>query len=160
MTMHDNHPQSDNTPASAPWRAAALFAVRYGIGGALILSGIVLLLAVEGDLGAYGFASAVGAGLSVLLLNLLYRMSVSGDRDREREEDARRYFDAHGVWPEDEEAPKRVSARRWTLPAGAVTAAQEEQERRVSAASGASKRAFLNADEAPTAPPAETKRIG
>lgn len=99
----------------------------------MILAGIVALVAVEGDLGKYGFASAVGAGLSVLLLNLLYRMSVSGDRDRQREQEARRYFNEHGLWPEDEEAPIGVSERQWTLPAGAVTAEQEERERRLSA---------------------------
>jgi hypothetical protein len=36
----------------------------------------------------------------VLLLNLLFRMGVEGDRDREREEAARRYFDEHGHWPD------------------------------------------------------------
>jgi hypothetical protein len=127
--MYDNHQRSDNAPESAPWRSAAVFAVRYGLGGAIILAGIIVLVWVGGDLGAYGFASGVGAGLSVMLLNLLYRMSVSGDHDREREEEARRYFDEHGMWPEDEEPPKRVSARRWTLPAGAVTADEEERER-------------------------------
>jgi hypothetical protein len=137
-TMHDSHRPSDNAPSSAPWRAAGLFAVRYGLGAAMILGGIVVLLAVGGDLGAYGLASAVGAGLSVLLLNLLYRMSVSGDRDREREEEARRYFDEHGVWPEDDEPSKRASRRRWTLPDGAVTAEQEERERGLSAVRGAS----------------------
>jgi hypothetical protein len=94
----------------------------------MIVAGIVVLFAVDGDLGAYGFASAVGAGLSVLLLNLLYRMSVSGERDREREEQARRYFDEHGVWPDDEQASER-SPRRWTLPVGVVTAEEEERER-------------------------------
>lgn len=111
------------------WRDAGLFAVRYGLGGALILAGVIVFIAVGGDLGAYGLASAVGAGLSVMLLNLLYRMGVSGDREREREEEARRHFDAHGVWPEDEEPPKRPSGRRWRLPAGAVTLEQEERER-------------------------------
>jgi hypothetical protein len=54
---------------------------------------------------------------------------VSSDRDREREEAARRYLDEHGVWPDDEDAPKRGSGRRWTLPAGAVTAEHDERER-------------------------------
>jgi hypothetical protein len=123
---HDQ--KSTHSSTTAFWRSAGLFAVRYGIGAALILAGVVVLLAVEGDLGAYGFASGAGAGLAVLLLNLLYRMSVSGDRDREHEEAARRYFDEHGVWPDDEEAPERVSGRRWTLPRGAVTAEQEERD--------------------------------
>lgn len=45
----------------------------------------------------------VGAGLSVALLNLLYRVGVQGDRERESEDDARRYFDRHGRWPEERE---------------------------------------------------------
>lgn len=57
----------------ARW-SVALFAIRYGIGGVMILAGIVVLFAVRGDLGAYGFASAVGTGLSVLLLSFLFRM--------------------------------------------------------------------------------------
>jgi hypothetical protein len=60
----------------------------------------VLLVAVPGT-GVDGFAMAVGGGLSVVLLNLLYRMGVSGDEERVREEEARRYFDEHGVWPDD-----------------------------------------------------------
>jgi hypothetical protein len=87
----------------------------------------VVLVVIGGDAGAYGFASATGAGLSVMLLNLLYRMSVGGDRDREHEEEARRYFDAHGIWPEDEEPPKPDSRRRWTLPRGVQTAEQKER---------------------------------
>ena len=49
----------------------------------MILAGLVVLVVVVEDLGAYGFASAVGAGLSVMLLNLLYRIGVAGDHDRE-----------------------------------------------------------------------------
>jgi hypothetical protein len=91
----------------------ALFAVRYGIGAAMVIAGIVLLVAVPGT-GVDGFGMAVGGGLSVLLLNLLYRMGVAGDEERAREEEARRYFDEHGVWPDDP-APR---SRRWTLPPG------------------------------------------
>jgi hypothetical protein len=92
-----------------------LFAVRYGIGAVLVIAGIVLLVAVPGT-GVDGFAMSVGGGLSVVLLNVLYRMGSSGDEERAREEDARRYFDEHGVWP-DEPAPR---TRRWTLPPGVV----------------------------------------
>jgi hypothetical protein len=69
----------------------------------MILAGIVALVAVGGEVGAHGFSMAIGVGLAVMLLNLLYRMSVSGDRDRAREDEARRYFDEHGVWPDDED---------------------------------------------------------
>jgi hypothetical protein len=46
----------------------------------MILAGLVMLVVGGGDLGAYGFASAVAAGLSVMLLNLLYRIGVTRDR--------------------------------------------------------------------------------
>jgi hypothetical protein len=104
-TMQNAQQPSDETSWTHSWRSAGLAAVRYGIGGMMMLGGVVLLVVVGGDLGAYGFASAVGAGLSVMLLNLLYRIGVSGDYDREREEEARKHFDAHGVWPDDEAAP-------------------------------------------------------
>lgn len=126
--QRDQSPQRTALP-TAPLRSAGLFAVRYGIGGGIIVAGLVLLAVAPGDLGGYGFASALGAGLSVLLLNFLYRVSVSGERDREREEEARRYLDEHGHWPADDEK-EPVSWRQWTLPAGVITAEQEERERR------------------------------
>jgi hypothetical protein len=94
---------------------AGLFVVRYGIGVVMVIAGIVLLIVVPGS-GVEGFGMAVGGGLAVILLNLLFRLGVAGDEDRAREEEARRYFDEHGVWPDDP-PPK---PRQWTLPAGAV----------------------------------------
>jgi hypothetical protein len=76
--------------------------VRYGIGWGMVLAGIVLLIVSPGGFGTEGFGMATGGGLAVLLLNFLYRMGVSGEREREQEERARRYFDQHGEWPEDE----------------------------------------------------------
>jgi hypothetical protein len=40
------------------------------------------------------------AGSAVLLLNVLYRIGVEGDKERDREEAAREYFDEHGRWPD------------------------------------------------------------
>lgn len=76
--------------------------MRYGIGVLLVLAGIVLLIVSPGGFGTDGFSMAVGAGLSVLLLNWLYRLGVSGDRDRQQEEEARAYFDRHGRWPDED----------------------------------------------------------
>ena len=49
-----------------------------------------------------------GAGVSLLIvalivwmINWMYRMSVQSNRDREREEEAREYFDRHGRWPDE-----------------------------------------------------------
>ena len=100
-----------------------MFVVRYGIGGAMVIAGIVILVVSPSGLGVDGFAMSVGGGLSVLMINGLYRLGVSGDKDREREEDARRYLEEYGEWPEDEPVAK---GRKWTLPAGVVTFEDEQ----------------------------------
>lgn len=105
--------------------SVGLIIVRYGIGVVMVLAGIVMIVVNPGGFGVDGFALAVGGGLSVLLINFLFRLGVSGDREREQEEAARRYFDEHGVWPDDEPAP---SGRRWTLARGVVTPEQEEEQ--------------------------------
>ena len=43
----------------------------------------------------------VGAGLALLLLNVLYRYGAEGDRERDAEEAAREYFAQHGHWPDE-----------------------------------------------------------
>ena len=104
-----------------------MLVLRYGIGGVMVLAGIVLLVINPGGSGVDAFAMAVGGGLSVLLINFLYRLGVSGDKEREAEEQARTYFDVHGVWPDEDEEP--VRGRKWTLPAGVKTLEDEERER-------------------------------
>ena len=51
--------------------------------------------------GAEGGALIISAGLSVWLLNYLYRLRVAGDRERDAEDEARAFFDAHGHWPDE-----------------------------------------------------------
>ena len=73
--------------------------VRYGLPGLLVLAAFIALFAVHGSLRYDGFAMLLGSGLSVAFLNLLYRLGVAGDRDRDDEERAREFFSAHGYWP-------------------------------------------------------------
>jgi len=75
-------------------------AVRYGLPALLVAAGFVVL-AIGGTKRWDGWAMLVGAGLSVLLLNLLFRIGVSGDREREQEEAARDYYARHGRWPDE-----------------------------------------------------------
>ncbi|HEX5195059.1 MAG TPA: hypothetical protein VFW09_19850 [Solirubrobacteraceae bacterium] len=96
-------------PASAQRPGALTLFVRYGIGGIMVVAGIVLLIVNPGGFGVDGFSMSVGAGLSVLLLNWMYRLGVSGDRERDREELARRYLEEHGHWPDEE--PRRRQHR-------------------------------------------------
>ena len=75
--------------------------LRYGVPAALIVAGFVILFTVSGSVRWDGWAMCVGAGLAVLLLNVLFRYGSSGDRDRDAEEAAREYFAEHGRWPDD-----------------------------------------------------------
>lgn len=74
--------------------------VRYGIPLVLVVAGIVFAVVDHDGTGAETWAMFTGAGVSVLLLNVLYRMGVEGDRDRDREQRAREHFDEHGHWPD------------------------------------------------------------
>ena len=89
----------------------SLLVLRYGIGGAMALAGIVLLVTNSGGFGVDGFALGVGGGLSLIMLNFLYRLGVSGDRERDHEEDARAYLERHGYWPDEAEDHRRRAAR-------------------------------------------------
>jgi hypothetical protein len=73
-------------------------AVRYGIPAALFLAGTIIS-ATGGTVGIAGGAMFISAATAVLLLNVLFRIGVEGDKARDREEEARRYFDEHGRWP-------------------------------------------------------------
>jgi hypothetical protein len=72
-----------------------LSAVRYGIPAVLFVAGMV----VWATGGVAAGAMFISAATAVLLLNLLFRIGVEGDKERDREEAARRYFDEHGRWP-------------------------------------------------------------
>jgi hypothetical protein len=72
--------------------------LRYVLPVLVVLAGAVIMaLGSENDL--EGGASIVSAGLAIYFLNWLYRIGVSGDRERDTEEAARDYFAQHGRWP-------------------------------------------------------------
>jgi hypothetical protein len=77
----------------------ALHAIRYGIPLVLFIAGGVVS-ATAGGVGLAAGALFFSAGSAVLLLNVLYRIGVEGDKERDREEEAREYFDKHGRWPD------------------------------------------------------------
>jgi hypothetical protein len=93
-----DHEGKQTGPArrSSPW----LIGVRYGIPAAMIIGGIVLAVVGSGDQGIEGAAMAVGGGLSVFLLNVLYRVGVQGESERAQEDAARAYYAEHGRWPD------------------------------------------------------------
>ena len=74
--------------------------VRYWLPAIVIVGGIVSLIVIGTDWALEGAAGVVGAGLAIWMVNILFRIGASGDRERDQEEAARRYFDEHGRWPE------------------------------------------------------------
>jgi predicted transporter len=91
-----------------------MLAVRVGLPVGIAIAGVVLIIVGNGRVHGEGPGDVLGgtdAGLGVSLLiaaiivwmlGWMFRMSVESNRDRESEEDARRYFDEHGRWPDEE----------------------------------------------------------
>ena len=76
--------------------------VRYGIPGLIFLAGCIIT-AVDTDTqrGLLVGSMFIGAAFAVILLNFFFRIGVEGDKDRDREERAREFFDEHGYWPDE-----------------------------------------------------------
>ena len=83
--------------------------VRYGLPAAICIGGVVAIALEPNRNGLEGAVLIVSAGLSVWLLNWLYRVGVAGERERDEEDRARAFFDRHGVWP-DEIGPEQRAA--------------------------------------------------
>jgi hypothetical protein len=86
----------------ATLRTTPLQFLRYGLPVVLILIGFVLLAVVDDDIRWDGWAMCVGSGLSLLLLNWLFRLGARGDEERDAEQAARDYLTAHGHWPDED----------------------------------------------------------
>ena len=82
-------------------RSPTMIAIRYVLPAIVALVGIVILIFDQSLIGLEGFVLFVGAAGSILLLNVLHRIGVSGEAERDREEAARTYFDEHGRWPDE-----------------------------------------------------------
>jgi hypothetical protein len=87
-------------PRAEPSQGDSLWvpAIRYGIPALFIVAGQVVLITTDD---AVNWAGFTGAGLAILLIGALLRIGAEGDKERDREEAAREYFDRHGRWPDD-----------------------------------------------------------
>jgi hypothetical protein len=84
-----------------PTKRSLLLTVRYVMPIGVVIAGILVFLLAPDSSRFEGAAAFIGAGLSILLLNLLYSAGVRGDADRDDEERARDFFDDHGYWPDE-----------------------------------------------------------
>ena len=93
---------TDQAPAETDGRSTnTMLAVRYVLPAVVAVAGVLVLVFNQTLTGLEGFAMFIGAAGSILLLNVLYRIGVAGDRERDDEEAARVYFDEHGRWPDE-----------------------------------------------------------
>jgi hypothetical protein len=91
--------QSRDRAAGSGEPRLGLLAGRYLLPGAICVAGIVLLVVGGSDATVGAGVVLIGVGMLVALLNVLMRLGLESNRDREREELARQYFDRHGRWP-------------------------------------------------------------
>jgi protein-S-isoprenylcysteine O-methyltransferase Ste14 len=77
----------------------------------IAVGGLVLIVLGHASLSTHTTSHALesAAGVALLIaaaivwmINWMYRLSVQSNRDREREERAREYFDRTGRWPDEE----------------------------------------------------------
>lgn len=81
-------------------RMSRMVLIRYGLPAVILLGGVGMWL-FGGQAGKEGFVLALGAALSTVFINVLFRMGASGDLERVQEAEAREYYARHGRWPDE-----------------------------------------------------------
>lgn len=86
--------------------------VRIWLPAVVTLAGVVVMV-VGGfdDIALEGGAGIIGAGLAIWMMNFLFRVGLDNDRDRDEEDAARDFLDAHGHWPDEEPPAPRPRER-------------------------------------------------
>jgi hypothetical protein len=85
--------------------------IRLWLPAIVVTFGVVVIAVGRNDNALDGGAGIIGAGLSIWLMNFLWRVGVRGDSERDEEADARAFFDRWGHWP-DEPGPGSAEAER------------------------------------------------
>ena len=83
-------------------RQLLLKATRLWLPLAIAAAGIAAIVIGHGSAGSSTAAAGVAlilVALIVWMINWMFSLSVESNHEREREEQARRYFDEHGSWP-------------------------------------------------------------
>jgi hypothetical protein len=89
-------------PDESPHARLVLTVTRRALPLVLAVVGVAAIIAGRGHTAVAGAGVVLlGIALIVWMINWLFRMSLASNKDRDREEQAREYFDEHGRWPED-----------------------------------------------------------
>jgi hypothetical protein len=76
--------------------------VRVWLPVAIMVGGVIAIIASGGtEAGWEGGVAIIAAGASVWLLNVIFRVGVQGERERDAEDAAREFYDEHGYWPDE-----------------------------------------------------------
>ncbi|MBV8953946.1 MAG: hypothetical protein JO179_07400 [Solirubrobacterales bacterium] len=76
---------------------------RVWLPAAIAVAGVVAIVVGHGHTStAAAGVVLLGVALIVWMINWLFRMSLRSNLDREREEEAREFFDRHGHWPDED----------------------------------------------------------
>jgi hypothetical protein len=90
--------------------------VRIWLPVAIIAAGLIAIVATGGSPSGWeGGMAIIAAGVSVWLLNVIFRVGVAGERERDAEDAARDFYAEHGYWPD--EAPPEPTAPAEPAPA-------------------------------------------
>lgn len=93
-------PPPGGSPEPGGSRAFMWF-LRYWLPGIVCAVGVVWGALTGGEQGLEIAVALVAAGSSIWLMNLLFRVGIKGERERDEEQAARDYFDEHGRWPDE-----------------------------------------------------------
>jgi hypothetical protein len=100
------HPEEPQQAPEQPHQKL-LFFTRYIVPGLIAVAGVVVVIVVSDRQIAWEIGGMFfGAAIAVFLLNFFFRMGAKGDLERDREEEARAYFDRHGHWPGEGSPPQ------------------------------------------------------
>src|SRR3954466_12144234 len=126
--------------------------VRVSLPVAIVAAGLIAIVATGGSLsGVEGGVAIIAAGISVWMLNVIFRVGVAGERERDAEDAARDFYAERGYWPDEAplEAADPAPAPPGPPPAPAARPPAPPAVRRPSAPSGRPP----GRDGAPPAPP-------
>lgn len=93
-----------------------LIAMRYGLPAVIVIGGLMTMVVSPKIDTAEGAMFIIGAGLSILMINVMYRLGVKGDHEIDVDEAARDYLDRTGHWPDEEWRPYFLEHGRWPDP--------------------------------------------
>jgi hypothetical protein len=74
-------------------------ALQIGVSAAMVAGGLVLVFVVGGREGEGAGYTLLGFSALLVLSIVIFRAGLASNADRDREEEARRFFDEHGRWP-------------------------------------------------------------